>query len=312
MRNKKLLGNLLLLFTAFIWGTAFAAQRTGMETIEPITFNAARTVLAAVAVGLLAWLVGRRENAAALEGAGASIGSSKLRRQEIIGGLCCGAFLTAAGTVQQVGLVYTSAGKAGFITAMYIIFVPVINSVFFKKRQGWMIWLAVLLGVGGMYLLCVSESLSLNRGDAWVGLCALLFSGHILCCDHFVQQGNALRISAVQFATAAVITTVLALMMENPTWDKIQAAFWPIAYCGLLSGGLGYTLQMTAQKYTEPAVASLLMSLESVFAVLAGAVLLDERLSSRELWGCIVMFAAIVMVQLPVASRDENQGRNRA
>ena len=310
MRNKKLLGNSLLLLTAFIWGTAFAAQRTGMESIEPITFNAARMVLAAAAVGLLAWRIAGREPASAVGAADEPAGLGRRNRRDIIGGLCCGAFLTAASLAQQVGLVYTSAGKAGFITAMYMILVPVIDSALFKKRQARTVWLAVLLGVGGMYLLCVTESLSLNRGDVWVGLCALLFSGHILCCDHFARQGNPLRISAVQFAAAAVISAVLALILESPSWDKIQAAFWPIVYCGLISGGLGYTLQMTAQKYTEPAVASLLMSLESVFAVLAGAVLLDERLTARELWGCIVMFAAIVTVQIPGADR-ESKGDNR-
>lgn len=299
-----------MLFTAFIWGTAFAAQRTGMDSIEPITFNAARMVLAAAAVGFLALLNGRGENAPAADGELRTLGLNLQLKREIIGGLCCGGFLTAASLAQQVGLVYTSAGKAGFITAMYMIMVPVIDRMLFKKRQARTVWLAVLLGVGGMYLLCVTESLSLNRGDVWVGLCALLFSGHILCCDHFARQGNPLRISAVQFAAAAVISAVLALILESPSWHKIQAAFWPIVYCGLISGGLGYTLQMTAQRYTEPAVASLLMSLESVFAVLAGAVLLDERLASRELWGCIVMFAAIVTVQFPGADR-ESKGDNR-
>ena len=283
--NKRVLGNALLMLTAMIWGTAFVFQRVGMEDIEPITFNAARMALAAVAVGAVSMLpmasekgklaiMGRKERAA-------------YRRNTIIGGICCGAFLAAASIFQQMGIVYTTAGKAGFITAMYMLLVPVIGFLFLGKRNSWIVWLAVLMGVVGMYLLCMTGSLHLGRGDTLVCICAVLFSGHILCCDHYAALGNPIRISAIQFASCTAISSIAAMILEQPSLAKIVSA-----------AILGYTLQIIAQKYTDPAVASLLMSLESVFAVIAGALLLGERMSGREIMGCAIMFAAIVLVQI--------------
>ena len=205
--NKRMLGNMLLMLTAMIWGTAFVFQRVGMEDIEPITFNASRMALAAVAVGAVSLLpmasekgklaiMGRKERAA-------------YRRNTIIGGICCGAFLAAASIFQQMGIVYTTAGKAGFITAMYMLLVPVIGFLFLGKRNSWIVWLAVLMGVVGMYLLCMTGSLHLGRGDTLVCICAVLFSGHILCCDHYAALGNPIRISAIQFASCTVISSWL-------------------------------------------------------------------------------------------------------
>lgn len=294
--NKRMLGNALLILTAMIWGTAFVFQRVGMESIEPITFNAARMALAAVAVGAVSAMpiASEKERLASYS----AQQCARYRRDTIVGGICCGAFLAAASIFQQMGVVYTTAGKAGFITAMYMLLVPVINFVFFKKRNSAVVWLAVLLGVVGMYLLCMTEGFSLGRGDTLVCICAVLFSGHILCCDHFVKLGNPIRISAIQFASCTAISSVAALILERPSWDKIVSAIVPILYCGIVSGGVGYTLQIVAQKFTDPTVASLLMSLESVFAVIAGAILLGERMTPRELLGCVIMFAAIVLVQI--------------
>ena len=294
--NKRMLGNALLILTAMIWGTAFVFQRVGMESIEPITFNAARMALAAVAVGAVSAMpiASEKERLASYS----AQQCARYRRDTIVGGICCGAFLAAASIFQQMGVVYTTAGKAGFITAMYMLLVPVINFVFFKKRNSVVVWLAVLLGVVGMYLLCMTEGFSLGRGDTLVCICAVLFSGHILCCDHFVKLGNPIRISAIQFASCTAISSVAALILERPSWDKIVSAIVPILYCGIVSGGVGYTLQIVAQKFTDPTVASLLMSLESVFAVIAGAILLGERMTPRELLGCVIMFAAIVLVQI--------------
>lgn len=301
MKNKKLLGNILLTLTAIIWGSAFVAQRVGMESIEPITFTAARMALAAAAVGLVALLAGKRTQR---DPPVRSVGEEKAcRRSTLLGGICCGCFLTAASLFQQMGVVYTAAGKAGFITAMYMLLVPILHFVLFGKKNTWLVWLAVLIGVVGMYLLCVTERFRLTHGDTLVCICAFLFSGHILCCDHFARTGDPIRISAIQFATGAVLSTVLAFLFEQPSWEKLASAAIPILYCGLLSGGLGYTLQIIAQRFTDPTIASLLMSLESVFAVLAGALLLHERLSARELAGCIVMFAAIVLVQIPLPDK---------
>ena len=301
MKDRKMLGNALLILTAMIWGTAFVFQRTGMESIEPITFNAARMALAAVAVGAVSVVTAPAEKKRFAGERITGPGEEQHRaynRNTLIGGICCGTFLAAASIFQQMGIVYTTAGKAGFITAMYMLLVPVIGTVFFHKRNSWIVWLAVLIGVAGMYLLCMTEGFRLTRGDTLVCICALLFSGHILCCDHFVQLGDPIRISAIQFAACTVLSAIAAVILEQPTWDKIVSAAIPILYCGLISGGLGYTLQIIAQKFTDPTVASLLMSLESVFAVIAGALLLGERMTGREILGCVIMFAAIVLVQI--------------
>lgn len=297
MRNRKVLGNVLLLLTAMIWGTAFVAQRAGMESIEPLTFTAARMWPAALAVGLAALSMRRRGPA----------GTQKTdRKKTALGGICCGVFLVSATIFQQMGIVYTTAGKAGFITAMYMLLVPVVNFVFFGKKNTWLVWLAVMTGVAGMYLLCITEGFSLTKGDGLVCICAVLFTGHILCIDYFVRTCNPVEISAIQFFTAAVVATAAAFLAETPTWEKIAAAAIPILYCGLVSGGIGYTLQIVAQKFTDPTVASLLLSMESVFAVLGGALILKERMNGRELAGCAVMFIAILMVQLPLSQKSRS------
>ena len=293
-KKNKLLGNGLLLFTALIWGTAFVFQRVGMESIEPITFNAARMALAALATGLVALLARRKEQNSPVEE------RKQYRKNTITGGICCGCFLSLASILQQMGLVYTTAGKAGFITAMYILLVPILGFVFFKKKNTWLVWLSVLLGVAGMYFLCISGEFRLSYGDALICGCALFFSCHILCCDYFVRRGHPIWISAIQFATATVISSVAAMLAEKPSVEKLVSAAIPILYCGVVSGGIGYTLQIVAQKYTDPTIASLLMSMESVFAVIAGVLLLQERMSVRELSGCVIMLVAIVLVQLPL------------
>ena len=314
MNDKKMLGNLLLLLTAMIWGTAFVFQRVGMDSIEPVTFNAVRMALAAAMVGLLAFGLRRRklkdvskQTDAVTEVCETTENKPMQARerksqwnQTWKGGICCGLFLTAGSVFQQMGVVYTTAGKAGFITAMYMLLVPILNFLLFKKKNSWLVWLAVFMGVSGMYLLCVKEDFTLTRGDILVCICALMFSGHILCCDYFVKLAGAVELAAIQFATAAVVSAVIAAVTENPNWAGIMAAAVPILYCGVVSGGIGYTLQIVAQKFTDPTIASLLMSLESVFAVIAGAVLLGEQMSSRELLGCAVMFAATILVQIPL------------
>ena len=324
MKNKQLLGNILLTVTALIWGTAFVAQRVGMDKIEPITFNAARMALAALAVGLVAFLLYRKDlrdshskepqrknlnenrssffvrTSHAQDSLERLSAFRKSAKNDLIGGICCGFFLSLASIFQQMGLVYATAGKAGFITAMYILLVPIINFFLFRKKNTWTCWLAVGVGVIGMYLLCGASGLSLEKGDDYLCICALLYSGQILCVDHFAKNGNPVRLSAIQFATATVISTVGALLLEEPTLEKILSASFPILYCGLMSGGIAYTLQIVAQGFTDPTIASLLMSLESVFAAISGAIILNERMSPRELAGSVIMFAAIVLVQVPV------------
>lgn len=295
--RRRMLGNALLILTALIWGTAFVAQRVGMDSIEPLTFTAARMVVAAVAVGLLSVFTGRKTSARP--------DAASVNKNSLLGGLCCGFFLATATIFQQMGLVTTTAGKAGFVTALYMLLVPIFGFVLFKKKNSPLVWLAVVIGVAGMYLLCMNEDFTLTRGDALCCVCAVLFAGHILCCDHFAPRADPVRMSAIQFATAAVLSGVAAFIAEQPSWDKVASAAVPILYCGLMSGGVGYTLQIIAQRWTDPTIASLLMSLESVFAVLAGAVLLGERMSPREILGCAVMFLAIILVQIPVGKRHK-------
>ena len=298
MKNKQMFGNLLLILGAFVWGMAFAFQRAGMESIEPITFTSARMALAALAAGSAALFL--RKRAPETE----SPAQAKARRRAtIFGGIVCGLFLTAASIYQQTGIVTTSAGKAGFITALYILLVPLLNLILFRQRCGLHVWIAIAIGVAGMYLLCMKEDFTLARGDIQLCICALLFSGQILACSFYSRRGDPVCIAAIQLLTVAVISGVLAFIMEEPSWDKLRAAAIPILYCGIMSGGVGYTLQMIAQRYTDPTVASLLMSLESVFAVLGGALLLHERMSGRELLGCAIMFVAIILVQIPMPNK---------
>ena len=295
--GRKLLGNVLLLLTAMIWGMAFAVQRVGAGIVEPGTFNASRMSLAALTVGLVLLFSRGRGRETAPEGGEGG------RKENLRGGIACGCFLAAACMLQQKGLAFTTAGKAGFIPAMYILIVPVIRTLVFRQKNPPAVRPAVALGMLGMYLLCMTDGLRLTRGDALISVCALLYSGHILCCDHFSKRGDPLRIAGVQFLTCAVLCGAVAALTEHPQPEQLRAAAANILYCGVLSGGVGYTLQMVAQGFTEPTTASLLMSLESVFAALSGALLLGERMRPRELLGCLVLFAAVVVVQLPERRR---------
>lgn len=295
MKKGQLFGSLILIFVAMIWGTSFAVQRAGMDHIQPVTFTAARMTLAAVAVGIVALF--QKDDSSSPEE------HIRQRRTNLIGGLFCGLFLVSGSIFQQIGIVNTTAGKAGFITALYILLVPVASFLLFRRRYPWLVWIAVLIGIAGMYLMCMTESFTLAESDILIIICAFMFTGHILCCDYYVKRGNAIRISAVQMAVTAAISWICAFIMENPGMDQIRSAVVPILYCGLVSGGIGFTLQLVAQKYSDPTVASLLMSLESVFAALGGAVLLQERMSVRELIGCIIMFCAIIIVQIPVKEK---------
>ena len=303
MSNKRRLGNILLLITAVIWGTAFVSQRAGMDKIEPMTFAASRMILSLVFVSILSIFYAKRDRKK-LENM--TVEEKKAHKKStLIGGILCGLCLGSASILQQMGMVYTEAGKAGFITALYILIVPVINAFIFKKKNGKRVWLAVFLGLIGLYLLCVTDGFTLTKGDLLVMGCALIFTGHILSADHFAPMGNPVQMSAIQFVVASIMALAGALIFETPSFEGILSAALPIIYCGIMSGGVGYTLQIIAQRYTEPTVASLLMSLEAVFAVLAGAILLGERMSAKELIGCAIMFTAIILVQLPVKTKQK-------
>lgn len=279
-------GNLLLLLTAMIWGSALVAQSVSMDLIGPFTFQCMRSILGSlVLLPVIAVFSKRSEQ------------TPQDKKTQWIGGVVCGCVFFVAGSLQQIGLCYTSAGKAGFITALYIVLVP-IAGIFFRRRVGWNVWISVLLALVGLYLLCVTEALSVGTGDFLVFVSSIAFAAHILVIDHFSPKTDGVKLSCIQFAVNAALSGIGMLLVEEPVVSAIAACWLPICYTGILSCGLAYTLQIIGQKYTEPTVASLLLSLESVFSVLFGWLLLGESLSGRELIGCVLMFGAIVLAQV--------------
>ena len=227
------------------------------------------------------------------------------RKTLIIGGVCCGAALAVASSLQQIGIMYTTAGKAGFITALYILIVPIMG-LFLGKRAGIKVWIGVGLAVVGMYFLCITDGFSISKGDFLVFLCAIVFSVHILVIDYFAPKTDGVCLSCIQFFVCGILCAVPMLTQEQPQLREILAGWMPLVYAGVLSCGVAYTLQVIAQKNTDPTVASLLLSLESVFSVLAGWVILGERLSGRELFGCVLVFAAVLLAQLPGRTTAES------
>ena len=282
--------NILLVLTALIWGCAFVAQSVGMDFVGPFTFNMARFLIGAIVLLPVIWFMDRQRKTGAEKGAG--------QKTLIIGGICCGIALAVASTLQQWGILFTTVGKAGFITAMYIVIVPLLG-IFIGKKVRPLIIGCVAIAVVGFYFLCMTESLRLGLGDFLVLLCAIAFSIHILVIDHFSPKVDGVKMSAIQFLTAAIISAVPTLLWEQPVFTEILQAWQPVLYAGVMSCGVAYTLQIIAQKNADPTVASLLLSLESVFSVLAGWVLLGQELSLKELLGCVLIFCAIILAQLP-------------
>lgn len=294
--NKYTLRQSMILFvTATIWGVAFVAQSVGMDYVGPYTFIAARNVIALLV--LLPWMAFRDRSSRKRGGSGAQKSD---RRSLLTGGVCCGICLFAASVLQQFGMKYTTVGKAGFITAMYIVLVPVFG-IFLKKKTGVKVWLAVAVALAGLYLLCMTAGdFYLQKGDIYILGCAAVFAVHILVVDHFSPMVDGVKLSCVQFAVNAILGTGMLLLLERPDLADLVAAWLPIVYAGALSSGVGYTFQIIGQKGMNPTAASLILSLESVISVLAGWLLLHQALTARELTGCALVFAAIILVQLPV------------
>ena len=282
--------NILLVLTALIWGCAFVAQSVGMDYVGPFTFNMARFLIGAIVLLPVIWFMDRQRKTGAEKGAG--------QKTLIIGGICCGIALAVASTLQQWGILFTTVGKAGFITAMYIVIVPLLG-IFIGKKVRPLIIGCVAIAVVGFYFLCMTESLRLGLGDFLVLLCAIAFSIHILVIDHFSPKVDGVKMSAIQFLTAAIISAVPTLLWEQPVFTEVLQAWQPVLYAGVMSCGVAYTLQIIAQKNADPTVASLLLSLESVFSVLAGWVLLGQGLSLKEMFGCVLIFCVIILAQLP-------------
>lgn len=293
MDRHRIRNSLLLLLTATIWGVAFVAQRKGMDYVGPFTFTSARSLIGSASLLPVIPLISRMNRTS-----NAPKAAPADRRTLLLGGLCCGALLFLGTILQQVALQHTTVGKAGFITALYIVIVPVIG-LLRGKRSSLALWAGVLLALVGLYLLCITEALTVSFGDVLLLIGAFVFSLHILAVDHFVQKADGLRLSQIQSLVCGLIALIPMLLFESPRLENLLAAWLPILYAGVLSSGVGYTLQIVGQKGMHPTLASLILSLESVISVLAGWALLNQRLSARELIGCALMFAAILLAQLP-------------
>lgn len=298
--SKKLRGNMMLSLAALIWGVSFVAQKAGMEYIGPFTFNGIRFLLGSLVLVPVILVMDSLKKKKEAGIAPAQIEKKGGNKDLIIGGLSCGVILFIAGNLQQIGMMYTTAGKAGFITALYIVLVPILGLYAGKKVKP-VLWICVAMAMAGLYLLCVKENLTIGRGDLLVIACAFGFSVHILVIDHFAPKVDGVKLSCLQFLTAGVLCLPFMLGFETISWASIVDCAQPILYSAVLSCGVAYTLQVVAQKDTEPTVASLILSAESVFAVIAGILILNEQITAREVLGCVIMFAAILLSQLPAS-----------
>jgi drug/metabolite transporter (DMT)-like permease len=306
--NWKKIG--LLLLTAMIWGVAFVAQSVGMDYVECFTFNAVRNMIGALVLLPVIWWMGRRRVADASDEAEAE----KKRGTTgdlILGGILCGILLCVATNLQQYGIQYTTAGKAGFITALYIVIVPLLG-LFLKKTCGLLMWISVFIAVIGFYLLSIKEGFTLGTADLYILLAAFVFSMHILVIDHFSPKVDGVKMACIQFFVCSLLSGVGMFAFETPTWSGILQAWLPLLYAGALSCGVAYTLQIVAQKDFNPTVASLLLSLEAVFSVLAGWVILGEVLSFKELAGCLLIFGGVILAQLPAPNKSNKKSEKKA
>ena len=299
MKNLKIGSAALLFLAALIWGVAFVAQSMGMEYVGPFTFNGSRFLLGGLVLTPLALI---RNQAYEKQEEFQKLSSQKKkqhRKTTLMGGLCCGIAICIASSFQQVGMLYTSVGKAGFITALYIVLVPVLG-IFLKKKVAPMVWAGIVLAAIGTYFLCITESFSINQGDLLVFACAICFSFHILIIDYFAPKADGVALSCIQFWFSGIVSMGIALVTESPKPELIFRAAGPILYAGIMSCGVAYTLQILGQKNTKPAIASLILSLESVISVLAGWMILNEVLTLRQLWGCALVFLAVILAQIPM------------
>ena len=289
--------SLLLFLAASIWGVAFVAQSVGMDYMGPFTFNGARSLIGGI---VLLPLIAVRERSRKKNGGEAETPEKKKARRKVtlLGGCCCGLAICTASMFQQYGIQYTTVGKAGFITTLYIIIVPIMG-LFFGKKVRRIVWAGAALAAAGMYLLCVNETLSLNKGDLLVFLCAVIFSVHILVIDYFSPKADGVKLSCIQFFVAGILCTIGAFLLETPSWDALVSGAVPVLYAGVMSCGVAYTLQIIGQRNLDPTVASLILSLESVVSVLAGWVILDQTMNGKEIFGCVLVCAAVILVQLP-------------
>ena len=311
VKTHKLRNTFFLFLTAMIWGAAFVAQSVSMDYIGPFTFICLRSVIGGLfLIPVIIVLDGIRKKS---QNESADVVNSEnilhieteekqrlswKNKQLIEGGIVCGIFLFFANCFQQTGIQYTTVGKAGFITTFYIIIVPLIG-LFFKKYCGILTWISVVIALAGLYFLCITQKLTIQRGDALILCCSVLYAGQILAIDHYNPFVDGVKMSCIQFLTGGILGAICMFLFESPNMAMILNAAGPILYTGIMSTGVGYTLQIVGQKGLNPTVAALILSLESVFSALSGYVFLHQVLTTRELIGCVLMFIAIVLAQLP-------------
>ena len=304
MQNQKtqLKGVLILLVTAIIWGSSFVSQSVGAEAVEPFTFMAVRTLMGAAF--LLPFVLIRDKISEAKMTKDELFIRKRQNQKTIVYGVLLGIVLAIATNIQQYAFNYSTAGKIAFVTAMYMFFVP-IAGIFMKKRLPLDIWICVLAGFVGLYFLCFKheESFVVNKGDMLALICAVFFTVQILLIERYAKLCDGIKLSCIEFFTAGLITFILMLIFDHPTWAAIKVCAPALLYSGIMSCGIAYTLQIVGQKYCEATIASLLMCMESVFAVLSAAIILGEKLTPRDITGCTIMFSAIVISQLADAVR---------
>lgn len=289
---KNFKGSIMLLITSLIWGTAFVAQSEGMNYVEPFTYNAMRTLLGGVVLIPVMILFRFSDKRNGKEKSSCSL------KNTVIGGICCGVALFIASSFQQAGIAQTTAGKAGFVTALYIVIVPMIGILLHKKMPLRM-WLFIAIALAGFWLLCIKQDIGISSGDLLVFFGAIFFAVHITVIDYFNQKNtDGVLMSCIQFFTAGLLMLICMFIFEKPTIPNIIGAGGTILYAGILSCGVAYTLQILGQKHTNPTLATMLMSLESVFAALSGWLILGEKLSIKEFIGCVLIFAAVILAQL--------------
>ena len=294
---KSLKNSLMLFLTALIWGVAFVAQSVSAEYIGAFTFNGIRCFLGGLV--LLPFIMFTDKKRAQTNDKTDSIDYSWKNKKLLTGGILCGIILCIASNLQQIGITYTTVGKAGFITALYVVLVP-IAGIFLHKKISVLTWISVALSVIGLYLLCIKEDISIQKGDFYVLLCAIVFTLHIIAIDYFVNFVDGVKMSCIQFFVCSVLSFIVMLFTETPNMNNIFSAGISILYAGILSCGVAYTLQIVGQKGVNPTVASLILCLESVISALAGWIILGQKLSARELTGCALMFTAIILSQIPI------------
>ena len=312
MRTHKVRNTIFLFLTAMIWGAAFVAQSVSMDYIGPFTFICLRSVIGGlflIPVIIVIDSIRKKSQDENINAEGLETDLYKIKIEEkqrlswknkrlLEGGIVCGIFLFLANCFQQTGIQYTTVGKAGFITTFYIIIVPLIG-LFFKKYCGILTWIGVVIALAGLYFLCITQKLTIQRGDALVLCCSVLYAGQILAIDYYNSFVDGVKMSCIQFLTGGILGAVFMFIFENPDMAMILSAAGPILYTGIMSTGVGYTLQIVGQKGMNPTVAALILSLESVFSALSGYLFLHQILTTRELIGCALMFIAIVLAQLP-------------